>query len=168
MLNIGQTLKRNRLLLGISQLEVARRSHISLATIQNIEADKGNPSWETLSVLLQVLGLKIQIQTLLPNWSKLIALGCPLYDEKDSASFPQQPNAELLIETLQNTNFKNFENQMTDRDTQSLISWFSALHDHYPSLWRQASPETKNWFLKNRSLISIKLRRLALRKMDYL
>ena len=56
------TIATRRKTLGISQIDLAEMSGVSLATIKNIERGTGNPSFETVEKLLSVLGLEIQFK----------------------------------------------------------------------------------------------------------
>lgn len=165
MWDLGRALKETRLQRQLTQMEVARRSHLSLATIQNLEAGRGNPSWDTLVNLFQILGLKIELQKLALDWPLLIALGCPLLNDSRPAPLPDR---ERLMATLQFIDFSQHEAEMESREKQAVLSWLWALHDHYFSLWKFVHPQTQKWFLKQKAQASIKLRRLALTQLDYL
>ena len=45
--------------LQISQADLAEMAGVSLATVKDIEREKGNPSLQTTEKLLEVLGLEI-------------------------------------------------------------------------------------------------------------
>lgn len=50
-MNIGEILKSRRSLLQISQQDLAEMAEVSLATVKDIERDKGNPSLKTIEKL---------------------------------------------------------------------------------------------------------------------
>ena len=56
---VQDVIKKRRKELGISQVDLAEMSGISLATIKNIERGKGNPSYETIFRIMEVLGIEI-------------------------------------------------------------------------------------------------------------
>ncbi|MBP3256669.1 MAG: helix-turn-helix transcriptional regulator [Bacteroidales bacterium] len=58
-MNIGHEIKTRRKVLSISQSDLADMAEISLATLKNIERGVGNPSFETVEKLLEVLGLEM-------------------------------------------------------------------------------------------------------------
>jgi transcriptional regulator with XRE-family HTH domain len=58
-LDIADQIKARRKVLSISQSDLAEMSGVSLATIKNIERGAGNPSYETVAKLLDVLGLEM-------------------------------------------------------------------------------------------------------------
>ena len=58
--------KARRKELGISQVDLAEMSGLSLATIKNIERGEGNPSYETISRILEVLGMGITFRVRSP------------------------------------------------------------------------------------------------------
>ena len=53
-------LKKRRIILNISQVDLAEKAEVSLATVKDIERGKGNPSLHTIMKLLAVLGMEIE------------------------------------------------------------------------------------------------------------
>lgn len=53
-------LKKRRTILNISQVDLAEKADVSLATVKDIERGKGNPSLQTIGKLLAVLGMEIE------------------------------------------------------------------------------------------------------------
>lgn len=53
-------LKKRRMILNISQVDLAEKAEVSLATVKDIERGKGNPSLQTIRKLLAVLGMEIE------------------------------------------------------------------------------------------------------------
>lgn len=47
-------------MLSLTQRDLAEMSQIGLATIKDIERDKGNPSLNTVKKILDVLGIEIE------------------------------------------------------------------------------------------------------------
>jgi transcriptional regulator with XRE-family HTH domain len=74
---IGSIIKQARTASGLTQSELAGLAAISLATIQNIEAQKANPSFTTLEKLLFHLGLKFSIEPQRPNWDYISKVALP-------------------------------------------------------------------------------------------
>ncbi len=58
-MDIADQIKARRKVLSISQSDLAEMSGVSLATVKNIERGAGNPSYETVAKLLDVLGLEM-------------------------------------------------------------------------------------------------------------
>lgn len=58
-MKLSNTLKDRRTQLKISQADLAEMAGVSLATVKDIEREKGNPSIQTIEKLLDVLGLEI-------------------------------------------------------------------------------------------------------------
>ena len=58
-MSLVEAIRTRRKLLSISQTDLAEMSEVSLATIKNIEREQGNPSFETVGKLLDVLGMEI-------------------------------------------------------------------------------------------------------------
>lgn len=61
-MNIAKDIKERRSQLGISQLDLAEISEVSLSTIKDIERGKGNPSLTTLEKIADVLGMEVMLR----------------------------------------------------------------------------------------------------------
>lgn len=61
-MKIQEVIKQRRLMLGITQQDLADFSGVGLRTIRQIEIGKGNPSVETLNKILDALGLELDIK----------------------------------------------------------------------------------------------------------
>lgn len=62
MLDISSIIKARRIVLGISQEDLAEMSGVSIATIKTIETGKANPSLRTLESLAVILGLELSLK----------------------------------------------------------------------------------------------------------
>ena len=58
---IAKYLTERRKSLGVSQRELANLSGISLHSLPNIESGRGNPTFDVLFRLCEVLGLEIEV-----------------------------------------------------------------------------------------------------------
>lgn len=61
---LGTQIRTRRSELGIRQADLAELAGVSTHTLSNIESGKGNPQWDTVMVILEVLGLDV---TLMPR-----------------------------------------------------------------------------------------------------
>lgn len=61
LINIGETIRKRRELLGLLQPQLASISGISIRTIQLVEKGKANPSLDTLIKITDPLGLTIKL-----------------------------------------------------------------------------------------------------------
>lgn len=59
-MTLQETLKERRRTLSLSQKDLAEMAELSLATIKDIERGKANPSLETVSRIMDVLGMEIE------------------------------------------------------------------------------------------------------------
>lgn len=59
---LGELLKERRNFLSITQKELSEISGVTLRKLVDIENGNANPTFSTLSKLLDVLGLKIKIE----------------------------------------------------------------------------------------------------------
>jgi transcriptional regulator with XRE-family HTH domain len=60
-INIGETIRKRRELLGLLQPQLAFIAGISTRTLQLVEMGKGNPSLDTLIKLTDPLGLTVKL-----------------------------------------------------------------------------------------------------------
>ena len=71
LVQVGETIKQRRQRLDIRQNDLAELSGVGLRTLIAIENGKGNPSFETLTKIVDVLGLELTLT--IKSWEK------PLY-----------------------------------------------------------------------------------------
>ena len=57
-----ETLKKRRIRLQVTQETLALLTGVSLRTIKQLEAGKGNPTLETIQKLADVLGLELRLE----------------------------------------------------------------------------------------------------------
>lgn len=62
IIDVGCIIRKKRVLLKIDQKALSELSGISVHTLSNIEAGKGNPTVAVLGKVLEVLGLELQIK----------------------------------------------------------------------------------------------------------
>ena len=60
-INMGESIRKRRELLGLLQPQLSSISGISTRTIQLVEMGKGNPSLETLIKIADPLGLRVHL-----------------------------------------------------------------------------------------------------------
>jgi len=145
---------------GISQTELAHRSDTSLATIQNIESGRANPSLATLERILYVLGLRLELKNTPLDWTRLASLGVPLLASTDTLV---RPDKGLLQQELSNLSPEVLRSIHDPREASALKAWLQALQDHYPHTWNRFAPHLSSWLKKQKlSGSEIKLRRIAL------
>ena len=79
-MNISQIIKDRRLLLGLTQQDLADYTELSLRIIKSIEAGNGNPTFSTLNKIAEILGLEIIMRvfvfdTLFPFFYNILSEG---------------------------------------------------------------------------------------------
>ena len=120
----------------MTQRQLAELAELSLATVQNIEAGRANASISTLARLGQVLGLRLTVEPIPPDWRRLTELGAPI-----SAS-PRRsvaPNAiELRREVARAAQqVEATPASVTARQLDALTALVLAIAHGYPTLFRQ-------------------------------
>lgn len=58
---IGRVIKKRRVMLKVSQQSLSEISGISVHALSDIESGKGNPTVKSLNLILETLGLKLQV-----------------------------------------------------------------------------------------------------------
>lgn len=61
LLKIGELVRKRREFLKLRQEDLSELSQVNMRTIHSIEQGRGNPSFETLKRLAEVLGLEIEV-----------------------------------------------------------------------------------------------------------
>ncbi|SMD43882.1 transcriptional regulator, y4mF family [Aquiflexum balticum DSM 16537] len=61
---LGETIKRRRKELGITQPHLAELAGISTNTLYKLERGQSNPSLEILNKLVEVLGMEIKLEVI--------------------------------------------------------------------------------------------------------
>ncbi len=161
-MNLGRTIRQARKNLGLSQSEVASRSGVGLATVQNIENNRANPEFKTLAELFKVLHIKMTLETkpVAVDWPAFAGLGCPITASKFEEFIPSRIR---LIEEVNRLN----PAKLKGRESKAVAAFLQALRDHYPSTWRELPMAVRAWAQNQPSLP--KLRRLALARLgEYL
>lgn len=159
---LGKTVSQVRRRRGLTQIELAQRAGVGLATIQNIESERANPSLETLLAIFKVLRIQIQLDAEASSidWPTLSALGCPIMNDRASN---QSPSVNRLLEEIGTLNPEEFK----PREAKAVAAWLAAIRDHYPSVWRRIPYGIRAW--SQNQDFSHKLRRTALERLaDYL
>lgn len=55
-------LKERREMLGVTQEHLAELANVGLRTLKSIESGKGNPTFETMNKLADVLGMELKLE----------------------------------------------------------------------------------------------------------
>jgi len=66
-MKFGNLIKERRALLGLTQQDLSDYTGLSVRIIKSIEADKGNPSLNTLEKIAETLGLEIVMKVKIIN-----------------------------------------------------------------------------------------------------
>lgn len=59
-MKLKDIMKERREILSLTQQDLAEMAQVGLATIKDIERDKGNPALNTVKKILDVLGIEIE------------------------------------------------------------------------------------------------------------
>lgn len=58
-MDLKEIMKQRREILSLTQQDLAEMAQVGLATVKDIERGKGNPALDTVSKILDVLGVEI-------------------------------------------------------------------------------------------------------------
>ncbi len=61
-----ESLKKRRGVLGITQDQLAELSGVGLRTLKALESGKGNPTFETVTKLAEILGMELKLEVKVP------------------------------------------------------------------------------------------------------
>ena len=128
-------IKKIRADLGLTQMELATKSGISLPTIQNIESGKANPSLDILTRILNVLGLEIKVSAPVFQMEKAILLGVPLSSNQSTSVI--KPSREMLCLEVRKWAHYFRENIFSDRESLAMTSFLCAIKDNWPTIYRE-------------------------------
>jgi transcriptional regulator with XRE-family HTH domain len=150
--------------MALSQSSLAALSGVSLPTIQNIEAGKANPSFDTLTALLKALGFELSITPIPFDPGVAVALGVPLSGDVAEVKANE---ALLTIESpVWITNLSR--GLLSEREATAVIAFYMGLKDHYPDTYQKLHTDFLEKLLKDNRTNGrvIKLRRIALSLMS--
>lgn len=99
VVDLETLLKTKRKALGLTQMQLAVRAGVSLPTIQNLEAKRGNPTVTLLEKISAVLGCSVKVVSNEPDWGLLQRAGLPLEMER-GAKEGGASSARGLVEHL--------------------------------------------------------------------
>ena len=68
LIEITETLKKRRKFLGLTQVQFAELSGVSLRAVKAVENGKGNPTFQTLTKLAEVLDMELNLEVKLPKF----------------------------------------------------------------------------------------------------
>lgn len=161
----GPAIRSARLARELSQSQVASRSGVSLATVQNLEAGRANPALNTLVAICKTVGLElfsrpVQGGDILLSFS---GLGIPLLESGTQGVL--RPSRERLVSAF-NANVNSLK-RLKGREESAIGSFLWALRDHFPSVWRQLDSPVEKWFNgRDQKTLSIKLRRFSVNALS--
>lgn len=118
-----------RNMFGLTQLDICRESGLSLASVQNVETGKANPSISTLEALADCLGLELHLVEAPPNWENLVICGLPLQVELSSKA---KASLTMLKRDLRRI---VIQENLSERESDALTALLWAIEDHYPSIF---------------------------------
>jgi len=132
MESLSEPLCERRHALGLTQADLSARAGVSLATLQNIEADHANPTLSTLMSVLDVLGLDLVLCSRSVDWDALCVLGLPMIQERECAveRSPEMLEHHLHLAVAELRCLKDIPG--ADRKRDAVRGLLLALRDHFP------------------------------------
>ena len=151
---------------GYSQVQLSTYSGVSLPTIQNIEANKGNPSLEVLEKLAYALGLSIRLEPEHSDWNLLVVCGLPLLA---TAPVLERPTPELLVrQILLAATELSHRTPADSRNAEAFFALLWAIKSSFPLFFERnlsRSPLIQRLFPKPSARL-IRLRRIAIENLS--
>jgi len=124
----GAQLLTSRRFLGLTQQELAIQAGISLATLQNIERGRANPSLATIEALTRQLGLMLSLVPEAIDWELLIAAGVPLRCTEERCLPPS--DMELVAREVR----KATQQELSEREKRAIAAFLMAIVAHFPTV----------------------------------
>lgn len=133
--------------LGISQTDLAHAAHVSLATIQNVEAGRANPAWTTLTEICTALGLELHCTPPQADWQALITLGLPLQGDGKAHVTRDAPTLRRHLARAA-VDLASGERASRSRQQECVEAALLTLYHHYPIV-------TRSWFTRSAALSAL-------------
>ena len=162
---VRELFQKRRRALGLSQVELAELTEVSLPTIQNIEGGKGtNPSLDVLNKLASELGLELRLDDISSvDWDYLAMCGVPIMAMGKTTNKDASWSEKLLAPELKKAILTT---QPQTREWNALLAYAHALTSHYKGFVRKNGLQFLIPFVRsNKKRMGgehIKLRRIAL------
>ena len=115
-MNLGNKIKQRRVLLQLTQQELANRCELTKGYISQLESDSVSPSLETLEIILDVLGITLSDFFKDNNNSKIVFTKEEQY-EKEFDSYKQT----WLVPTAQEHQMEPIYVELNDISEHSMI-----------------------------------------------
>lgn len=133
-MNIAEIIRKRRKIRGLSQIELAVKSGVSLPTIQLLEAGKGNPTLEVLKKLERTLGFTLEVREREPDWVLLQKWVLPVVGVGEQEISPEKPSPRKLLSQLSEAveALSQIENE---RVAEGIAAALYALRRYYPLLF---------------------------------
>ncbi len=143
-MNIGKMILNQRNNMGLSQVELAVRSGVSLPTIQNIEAGRANPAWSTLESLFKILAVEVQLKAKPIDLKLWVLHGVPLTSADIQSEKYQKPQSTRLKKMLKSLAGQLPANEDFHRkEWQAFLAFLWAIHENYPAFFKQVDKESQ-------------------------
>ncbi len=133
-MNIAEIIRKRRKTHGLSQIELAVKSGVSLPTIQLLEAGKGNPTLEILKKLERALGFTLEVSEEEPDWALLQKWILPVTVVEDQEISPEKPLPKKLLSQLWDA-VEALSQIEDERVAEGVVAALYAFHRYYPLLF---------------------------------
>lgn len=174
--DIPSLVRNRRRAVGMSQVELAAASDVSMSMIQLIEKGRSNPTVPVFRKILRALGLDVVVRSSF-DWSQLVVHGGPLFsDSAKPASPPGRRDSQTLktalLEACLHLEADAEHGTLDPRRREAVEAMLLAYRLHYPL--RYARLEKKSPLIRKFGAFRIigrhiKLKRIALEYMkEYL
>jgi len=168
-MDLVKRIREARKNLKLSQVGLSHLANVSLPTIQNIEAGKGNPSLSVLNSLLSALALELDLKPRGADWDAFAHCGAPL---TGNLSSPFDATADILLKHIRDACVElsvDSEGAIRGRKIEALQAVLLALRIYFPSFFAkhlEESPLVQRFVSAPVSSKVIKLKRLATERLS--
>jgi DNA-binding XRE family transcriptional regulator len=130
-MSLGKTMRERRKHMGLSQVQLAASSGVSLATVQSIERDRANPALSTMRALAFHLGLDLKLESEPIDWPLLVAAGVPI--SVTSEQVQTLPDKVTILRELR----KALAQTLSGREESAIAGFVLAIETHFPDVAAQ-------------------------------
>ena len=152
-MDLGKLVRKARKRKKLSQVQLAAQTGVSLPTIQNIEANKGNPTISVLEKVCSPLDISLEFSDREPKWALLQTCGLPIEVEKNNQKNHQCPTPQQLTRELTSA-VRYLTKEFPSKDKrveESVASMLCTIKHHYSTfyLYNLENPETIAFLKRN-------------------
>lgn len=138
---VSKIIKKTRISMGLSQQKLAELSSLSIATIQNLEAGKGNPTLEVIKSVSSILNFDLELLPQKTDWDSLCHYGLGLMAKNDETKNLKKQRSKNGLKNLLISACLEIQNSKIIIDKEryrvAVEALILALKNHYGKFFKE-------------------------------